>query len=150
VSELGDLYQEVIIEHSKSPRNFAVLDGATATVEAYNPLCGDQITLYLKLADGRIEDISFQGQGCAISKASTSLMTQALKGEDEVTARALFAEVHTMLTEGPEAVAEPEHLGKLAVLSGVSEYPARVKCASLGWHALKSALDEGAKPVSTE
>jgi len=150
VSELGDLYQEVIIEHSKSPRNFAVLADATATVEAYNPLCGDQITLYLKMADGRIADISFQGQGCAISKASTSLMTQALKGEDEETARALFAEVHTLLTEGPDAVAEPEHLGKLAVLSGVSEYPARVKCASLGWHALKSALDEGAQPVSTE
>jgi nitrogen fixation NifU-like protein len=149
-SELSDLYQEVIIEHSKSPRNFAVLDDATATVEAYNPLCGDQITLYVRLVDGNLEALSFQGQGCAISKASASLMTQALKGASEERARALFDAVHHLLTGGPGAVEHPEILGKLEVLSGVSEFPARVKCASLSWHALKSALDRADEPVSTE
>lgn len=150
MSDLSDLYQEVIIEHSKRPRNFSVLEDATRTVEAYNPLCGDQITLYVKVHDGTIEDIAFQGSGCAISKASTSLMTQALKGGSEEQARLLFDDVHTMLTEGPEALERPEELGKLEVLSGVSEFPARVKCASLGWHALKSALDQGGETVSTE
>lgn len=150
MSELGDLYQEVIIEHSKHPRNFSVLEGATHKVEAYNPLCGDQITLYVVLEDGKISDIAFQGQGCAISKASTSLMTQALKGESEERAREVFDEVHVLLTEGPDAVNDEDALGKLTVLSGVSEFPARVKCATLGWHALKSALDDEGDEVSTE
>jgi nitrogen fixation protein NifU and related proteins len=150
VSELGDLYQEVIIDHSKRPRNFATLEGANRTVEAYNPLCGDQITLYLKMEGEVIVDISFQGQGCAISKASTSLMTQAVKGTSEGHAREVFAEVHRLLTDGPGAEIDPALLGKLEVLSGVHEFPARVKCASLGWHALESALDQRDDVVSTE
>jgi nitrogen fixation NifU-like protein len=149
-SEFRDLYQEVIIDHSKHPRNFRVLESATRTVEAVNPLCGDQLTLYVKLDGDRIEDISFEGAGCAISKASTSLMTETLKGKTGEEAIGLFDNIHLLLTEGPDALAEPQSLGKLAVLSGVSEFPARVKCASLGWHALKSALEESDEPVSTE
>jgi nitrogen fixation protein NifU and related proteins len=149
-SEFRDLYQEVIIDHSKHPRNFRVLDPATRKVEAVNPLCGDQLTLYVKLDGHRIEDISFEGAGCAISKASTSLMTETLKGKTDEEAIDLFDDVHLLLTEGPGALAEPKNLGKLAVLSGVSEFPARVKCASLGWHALKSALEASDERVSTE
>jgi nitrogen fixation protein NifU and related proteins len=149
-SDLRDLYQEVIIDHSKAPRNFRRLEDATRTVEGNNPLCGDQLTLYVKLADGLIEDIAFQGAGCAISKASASLMTTALKGKKEEEALALFGRVHAMLTEGPNATAHPEELGKLAVLSGVWEFPMRVKCATLAWHALRSALETDGARVSTE
>lgn len=149
-SELRDLYQEVVIDHSKQPRNFRKLEGATCTVEGFNPLCGDQLTLYVKLADGVIEDIAFQGSGCAISKASASLMTSALKGRGQAEAQALFVRVHAMLTEGPGSNVKPEELGKLAVLSGVWEFPVRIKCATLAWHALRSALDGRAEKVSTE
>ena len=140
-SELQDLYQEVVIEHARHPRNFRKLEGATKTAEGVNPLCGDQLTLYVKLADGVIEDIAFQGAGCAISKASASLMTAALKGKKQEEALALFGRVHILLTEGPSGAVKPEEVGKLAALSGVWEFPMRVKCATLAWHTLRNALD---------
>nr|WP_216618608.1 SUF system NifU family Fe-S cluster assembly protein [Corallococcus carmarthensis] len=143
------MYQEVVLEHSKRPRNFRVVEGATCAAEGYNPLCGDQLSVTLKLEDGVIRDIGFQGQGCAISKASASLMTGAVKDKTREEAEALFARVHTLVTEGPDKV-DPESLGKLAVLSGVSEFPARVKCASLAWHTLHAALDGRSTSVSTE
>jgi nitrogen fixation NifU-like protein len=149
-ADLRELYQEVVIDHSKQPRNFRKLDGATRTVEGFNPLCGDQLTLYLMLADGIIEDIAFQGSGCAISKASASLMTSALKGRTQAEAQALFERVHGMLTAGPGGGIVPEELGKLAVLSGVWQFPVRIKCATLAWYALRNALQGGGEKVSTE
>jgi nitrogen fixation NifU-like protein len=149
-SELRDLYQEVIIDHSKKPRNFRKPDGANRSAEGINPLCGDQITLYLKLSGDVIEDIGFQGAGCAISKASASLMTSALKSKTKAEAEALFERVHSMISEGPRSKVDPRELGKLAVLSGVWEFPARVKCATLAWHTLRSALDGADASVSTE
>ena len=149
-SDLGNLYQEVIIDHGRQPRNFRELEGATGTAEGFNPLCGDQLTLYVKVADGRIADIAFQGAGCAISQASASLMTTALKGKSQAEALELFERVHAMLTEGPNANVQPEELGKLAVLSGVWEFPMRVKCATLAWHTLRSALEPDGARVSTE
>ena len=152
MSDLANLYQEVIIDHGRRPRNFRELEDATRTVEGVNPLCGDQLTLYVKLADGQIEDIAFQGTGCAISQASASLMTAALKGKTQGEALALFGRVHAMLTEGPNGEGHPEELGKLAVLSGVWEFPTRVKCAVLAWHTLRSALESESTldRVSTE
>ena len=150
MSDLADLYQEVIIDHGRQPRNFGELEGATGTAEGFNPLCGDQLTLYVKLADGRIADIAFQGAGCAISQASASLMTTALKGKSQDEALDLFERVHAMLTEGPNANVQPEELGKLAVLSGVWEFPMRVKCATLAWHTLRSALEPDGARVSPE
>jgi nitrogen fixation NifU-like protein len=149
-SDLQGLYQDVIVDHGRHPRNFHKLDDATRTAEGINPLCGDQLTLYVKLADGRIEDIAFQGVGCAISQASASLMTTALKGKTQEEALALFERTHAMLTEPPTAEAPPEALGKLAVLSGVWEFPMRVKCATLAWHTLRSALESADELVSTE
>lgn len=149
MSELSDLYQEVILDHNKRPRNFRVIDPATATQEGYNPLCGDRLTLYLTVADGVITDVAFQGSGCAISKASASLMTELVKGKTVSEARALFDTVHDMITSAPGS-ALPE-MGKLAVLSGVRDFPTRVKCAGLAWHTLKAAVsDQPAGPVSTE
>ncbi|VVO00260.1 Fe-S cluster assembly sulfur transfer protein SufU [Pseudomonas fluorescens] len=148
--ELRDLYQDVIIDHGKRPRNFRKLEDATCTAEGFNPLCGDQLRIYLKLADGVIEDIGFQGVGCAISQASASLMTLAVKGQKPEEALALFARVHTLLTEGPNGRVTPGELGKLAVLSGVWEFPVRVKCATLAWHTLRSALEGSARQVTTE
>ena len=148
--DLADLYQEVIIDHGRRPRNFRELEGATRPAEGVNPLCGDQLTLYVKLADGHIADIAFQGSGCAISQASASLMTAALKGKTEQEALALFGRVHTMLTEGPDREAGVAELGKLAVLSGVWEFPMRVKCATLAWHTLRSALEPDGARTSTE
>ena len=152
MSDLANLYQEVIIDHGRRPRNFRELENATRTVEGVNPLCGDQLTLYVKLADGQIEDIAFQGTGCAISQASASLMTAALKGKTQGEALALFGRVHAMLTEGPNGEGHLEELGKLAVLSGVWEFPTRVKCAVLAWHTLRSALESESTldRVSTE
>ena len=149
-SELRDLYQEVVVDHSKQPRNFHKLEDATQTAEGFNPLCGDQLTVYVKLVGGVIEDIAFQGDGCAISKASASLMTVALKGKKEAEALALFGHVHTLLTVGPNGAAKPEDIGKLAVLSGVWEFPTRVKCATLAWHTLRSALEGKDQRVLTE
>ena len=149
MAELDDLYQEVILDHNKSPRNFHAMPAANRKAEGYNPLCGDQVTVYLKLEDGTIEDISFQGSGCAISKASASLMTAALKGKTEAQAQALFEDVHRMLT-GEDGAGSTERVGKLAVLSGVCKFPARVKCASLAWHTVNSALKGAEESASTE
>lgn len=142
--DITNLYQEVIIDHARNPRNSRSLDGATRTVEAVNPLCGDQLRLYLQFTEGTVADIAFEGNGCAISQASASLMTMAVKGLQREAALALFTRVHTMLTTESEGDASPAEVGKLAVLSGVWEYPARVKCATLAWQALRSALEEGA------
>jgi nitrogen fixation NifU-like protein len=149
--ELTDLYRDVILDHNRRPRNFGPLEHAQAVAEGVNPLCGDRLTLRLNLADDRIENIRFEGQGCAISTASASLMTEAVKGKTRGEALALFDRVHRLLTDD---AAGADDLGKLAALSGVREYPARVKCASLCWHTLASALkspDAHAVPaVSTE
>jgi len=148
--ELRDLYQEVVIDHSKQPRNFRKLEGATRTAEGFNPLCGDHLTLYVKLSDGVIEDIAFQGVGCAISKASASLMTGAVKGKKQEEVLELFRRVHILLTEGPSGRVKPEELGKLTALSGVWEFPMRVKCATLAWHTLRNTLDATGSPFSME
>ena len=149
--ELTDLYRDVILDHNRRPRNFGPLEQANALAEGFNPLCGDRLTVRLNLADDRIENIRFEGQGCAISTASASLMTEAVKGKTRDEALALFERIHRLLTDD---AAGAEDLGKLAALSGVREYPARVKCASLCWHTLVSALkspDAHALPaVSTE
>jgi nitrogen fixation NifU-like protein len=148
MSELTDLYQEVILDHNRRPRNFRAIDEARRQ-EGYNPLCGDRLTLYVKLDGHVIADVAFQGVGCAISKASASLMTEALKGKTVDQARALFEQFHDMVTSSPETPAAD--LGKLSVLAGVREFPTRVKCASLAWHTLKAAVsEEAAGPVSTE
>ena len=149
MSELTDLYQEVILDHNRRPRNFRALDAPSRTQEGYNPLCGDRLTVYVKLAGDVIEDVTFQGTGCAISKASASLMTDALKGKTVVEARAIFDRFHEMVTSSPDLPAVD--LGKLSVLAGVREYPTRIKCASLAWHTLKAAVsDDKAGPISTE
>jgi nitrogen fixation protein NifU and related proteins len=135
--ELTDLYRDVILDHNRRPRNFGPLEHANALAEGFNPLCGDRLTVRIDLADDRIENIRFEGQGCAISTASASLMTEAVKGKTRGEALALFDRVHRLLTDD---AADAEDLGKLAALSGVREYPARVKCASLCWHTLASAL----------
>jgi len=148
--ELRDLYQEVVIDHSRKPRNFRRPEGANRSAEGMNPLCGDEIKVHLRLAGDVIEEIGFEGAGCAISKASASLMTSALKNKTKAEAEALFERVHSMISEGPRSKVDPQELGKLAVLSGVWEFPARVKCATLAWHTLRSALDRADAPVSTE
>jgi len=148
MSELTDLYQEVILDHNKKPRNFQKLADANRIAEGFNPLCGDQIQLYVKLEDGVIRDIGFQGSGCAISKASASLMTSTLKGKTSAEADELFERFHRLVTG--DAAADAAELGKLAVFSGVREFPVRVKCASLAWHTLRAALEEKADPVTTE
>src|SRR3954468_11279645 len=138
MADLNDLYQEVILDHNRRPRNFHVLEDASHSAEGFNPLCGDRLTLYLKLAGGIVEDVSFEGGGCAISKASASMMTDAIKGRSVAEANALFERFHHMVTTPPE---EPvEDLGKLSALAGVREFPVRVKCASLAWHTLKAAM----------
>ena len=138
MSDLNDLYQEVILDHNKRPRNFRVLDDATHVAEGYNPLCGDRLSLYLKIEDDVVADVGFQGSGCAISKASASLMTDALKGRGVAEARDLFERFHRMVTTPTDV--DVEDLGKLSALAGVREFPVRVKCASLAWHTLKAAL----------
>jgi nitrogen fixation NifU-like protein len=149
--ELDELYRDVILDHNRRPRNFGGLDPADASAEGFNPMCGDHLTLRLNLKDDTISDIRFEGEGCAISTASASLMTEAVKGKSRGEALQLFERVHQLLTDD---AASPADLGKLAALSGVREYPARVKCASLCWHTLASALKSaGGGPlpaVSTE
>jgi nitrogen fixation protein NifU and related proteins len=136
--ELNDLYRDVILDHNRQPRNFGALEPADASVEGFNPMCGDHLTLRLRLNQDTISDIRFEGQGCAISTASASLMTEAVKGKSRGEALKLFERVHQLLTD--DAAPPADELGKLAALSGVREYPARVKCASLCWHTLASAL----------
>jgi nitrogen fixation protein NifU and related proteins len=148
MSELGELYQQVILDHNRKPRNFQKVADANRSAEGFNPLCGDQIQVYVKLEDDRIRDIGFQGSGCAISRASASLMTSALKGKSAGEAEELFQRFHRLVTS--EEAADPEALGKLAVFSGVREFPARVKCASLAWHTLRAALQGTQDKVSTE
>lgn len=150
MSELRALYQEVILDHNKNPRNFRKLENADREVEGYNPLCGDHYTIYLKLKDDRIEEITFDGAGCAISKASASVMSSTLKGMTKAEAEALFEKFHKLVTGELNGFDSIEEFGKLAAFSGVSEFPARVKCASLAWHTMKSALESDKKVVSTE
>ena len=147
--DLSDLYQEVILEHSKVPRNYRELAGADRHAEGYNPLCGDRFTVYLKMDGDIIRDVAFQGSGCAISKASASMMTQSVKGKTKEEAVAIFDRFHKLVT-GRAAAPEGQDLGKLSVFSGVSEYPVRVKCATLAWHTLRAALEEDQKTISTE
>jgi nitrogen fixation protein NifU and related proteins len=149
MSELSDLYQEVILEHSKHPRNFRALESANHRAEGFNPLCGDRFTVYVDVKDGAIQDIAFQGAGCAISKASASMMTQTLKGKSESEAESVFNRFHELVT-GKDKSSAGDALGKLAVFSGVSEFPLRVKCATLAWHALRAALRGEQEAVSTE
>jgi len=139
MSDLNDLYQEVILDHNRRPRNFHPLADASHSAEGYNPLCGDRLTLYLKVDGNRIADVSFEGAGCAISKASASMMTDALKGRTIEEANALFARFHRMVTTPPDQAVED--MGKLSALAGVREFPIRVKCASLAWHTLKAAMN---------
>lgn len=151
MSDLRDLYQELILDHSRSPRNRGELPGATHEADGFNPLCGDKIKIYLAVEDGVVRDARFQGSGCAISTASASLLTEAVKGKTVEETEGLFQRMHELLTgarNGGEMVA-PD-LGKLQVFSGVREFPARVKCATLSWHTLRAALDRQADLVSTE
>lgn len=150
MSELQDLYQEVILDHNRRPRNFAVLEDANHQAEGYNPLCGDKITVYLHLQEDVIQGISFQGAGCAISKASASLMTDSVKGKTRAEVEALFHRFHDLVTGEHDSRWEDVELGKLEVFSGVAEFPVRVKCASLAWHTLQAALKGDAQRVSTE
>ena len=147
--DLRDLYQEVIFDHNRNPRNFRVIENPSREVEGFNPLCGDRLTLYLDIENGVITDASFQGSGCAISTASVSLMTEIIKGKTEQEAEALFKSFHDMTTGKDENVSF-EAVGKLAVLAGVREYPARVKCATLAWHTLDAAIKNEANSISTE
>ncbi len=148
MNDLVDLYREVILDHNRNPRNFGVLDPSDRKVDGINPLCGDKMTLYLRLDGDTITDVSFEGTGCAISVASSSLMTERIRGRSASEALRLFDDVHEMLTGADD---EPgEHMEKLAALAGVREYPSRIKCASLGWHALKAALADGDAEITTE
>jgi nitrogen fixation NifU-like protein len=149
MSDLSELYQETILDHNKRPRNFGTLPDANREAKGHNPLCGDNVTVYLHIEGDVIQSISFQGSGCAISKASASMMTDELKGKTVGEAEALFQTFHTLVTSDREPDLDDEALGKLAVFGGVREYPARVKCASLAWHTLHSALASG-DVVSTE
>jgi nitrogen fixation NifU-like protein len=147
MGDLSDLYQEVILDHNRRPRNFRVLDQPSHHAEGYNPLCGDRLNLYLKVDGGVVTEVGFQGSGCAISRASASLMTDEVKGKPVGEVRALFERFHRMVTSAPDGAVES--LGKLSVLAGVRQFPVRVKCASLAWHTLKAALDRDAA-ASTE
>lgn len=146
--DLNDLYQQVILDHSKRPRNFRVLENSNRSAQGQNPLCGDQVTVYLHMEGDTIKDISFQGSGCAISKASASILTDSLKGKTRAEVRRIFDQVHEMVTKG--ITAPGEEMGKLVVFAGVHKFPARVKCAILPWHAALAAVEGKSDPVSTE
>ncbi|HEX9581989.1 MAG TPA: SUF system NifU family Fe-S cluster assembly protein [Gemmatimonadales bacterium] len=150
MTDLPDLYQELIVDHNRNPRNFRVPADANRTAEGDNPLCGDRIKLFLRVQDGRIADAAFQGSGCAISKASASMMTQAVQGKTEDEAERLFKAFHAMVTAPVTNPAEAAALGKLAAFGGVRAFPARVKCANLPWHTLRAALQAPGDRVSTE
>ena len=147
MSGLRDLYQEVILDHNKRPRNFRVIDPSSHHADGYNPLCGDKVTVYLTVSDGVIDDVAFQGSGCAISTASASLMTEALKGKSIDEVETIFQRFHEVVTGDNEP---PPGMGKLAVLAGVRDYPSRVKCATLAWHTLHAAIEQQQDPVKTE
>ena len=146
--DLKELYRDVILDHNRRPRNFGRIEASDSHAEGHNPLCGDRLTVWVRVKDDRIEDIRFEGKGCAISTASASLMTEAVKGKDKATVQSLYGRIHSLLTR-QDAVADAS-LGKLAALSGVREFPARVKCASLCWHTLNAALERSVATVSTE
>jgi nitrogen fixation protein NifU and related proteins len=150
MSDLRDLYQEVILEHSKAPRNFRVQTAADHKAEGFNPLCGDRFTIYVTMEGDAIKDVSFQGAGCAISKASASMMTQSVKGKTMAEAEKIFERFHEMVTGKDGSEASKSELGKLTVFSGVSEFPVRVKCATLAWHTLHAALEGKQDTISTE
>ena len=150
MSDLRELYQELIVDHSKRPRNFGELEDSSHEASGYNPLCGDKIKLFLKIEDGVIREVKFIGAGCAISTASASLMTETLKGRTLAQAEVLFETFHFMLTSPKDMGSAHEGLGKLAVFSGVNEYPARVKCATLAWHTLKNAIEGRGDSAHTE
>lgn len=152
MSDLRDLYQELILEHSKAPRNFRAVPDASLHAEGYNPLCGDHFTVYLQMEGDSIRDVAFQGAGCAISKASASMMTQTVKGKTKTEAEEIFHRFHELVTNQPRAngASKGDDLGKLAVFAGVRDYPVRVKCATLAWHTLHAALEGSQQPVSTE
>ena len=149
MSELSELYQQVILDHNKKPRNFKELEGANRTAEGFNPLCGDQLKVYLLVDEGVVREVSFIGSGCAISKAAASMMTQSLKGKSREEALTLFEEFHRMVLGELDEEKESNHLGRLTIFSGVRDYPARVKCASLAWHTMRAAL-EGEETATTE
>ena len=150
MSDLRELYQEVILDHNRRPRNCGRLESADRICEGFNPLCGDRLTVFLDLEGDVIKDVSFEGTGCAISRASASMMTDALKGKTIADAQALFDRFHTLVTSDPETPAAIDGLGKLAVFAGVREHPSRVKCATLSWHTLKAAVTGREDRVSTE
>lgn len=150
MSELHDLYQEVILDHNKSPRNFGPMDGADLTMEGYNPLCGDHYTVYVKMDGDVVKEVRFEGAGCAISKSSASVMTQYVKGKTRAEVERIFDIFHNLVRGETDPADAGKFLGKLAVFSGVSEFPARVKCASLPWHTLKGALENRIEPITTE
>jgi nitrogen fixation protein NifU and related proteins len=150
MSSLRELYQQVILDHNKSPRNFRKIADATRVVEGHNPLCGDHYTVYLKMAGDRIEDVSFEGAGCAISKASASVMSSMVKGKTRQEAEELFATFHRLVKGEEDALEQIDSLGRLAAFAGVSEFPARVKCASLAWHTLHTALTDETVTTTTE
>jgi nitrogen fixation NifU-like protein len=149
MSELSELYQQVILDHNKKPRNFRKLEAASHTAEGYNPLCGDHLTVYLNLDADRVADVGFEGSGCAISKASASMMTQAVKGKSKEEAENLFREFHSMVTGELNEETEENSLGNLKIFAGVREFPVRVKCATLPWHTLHAALNKQDQ-ISTE
>jgi nitrogen fixation NifU-like protein len=150
MSALRELYQQVILDHNRSPRNYRKMENPTRTVDGYNPLCGDHYTVYLRMEDGRIADVSFEGHGCAISKASASVMSSMVKGKTAEEALALFEDFHRLVTGVAGGEENLDRLGKLAAFSGVSEFPARVKCASLAWHTLHAALRSDSESAITE
>lgn len=151
MSDLRDLYQELILDHTKHPRNFGSLEDANCRADGYNPLCGDKLTVFLDMENGVVKDVRFQGSGCAISTASASMMTESIKGKTRAEVESLFEKFHELLT-GPDGIASEtsDELGKLVVFSGVKEFPVRVKCATLAWHTLNAALKHEREPASTE
>jgi nitrogen fixation protein NifU and related proteins len=150
MSDLRDLYQEVILDHTKKPRNFHKMEAATNSAKGHNPLCGDRLTVYVKLENDIVQDISFEGSGCAISTASASMMTESLKGKTRSDVEATFHRFHELVAGKSESTQDASELGKLAVFSGVREFPVRVKCATLCWHTLRAALESQESAVSTE
>jgi nitrogen fixation protein NifU and related proteins len=150
MSDLRDLYQEVILDHHKKPRNFHKIEHANRQADGYNPLCGDKLSVYIQLENGIVKDIGFVGAGCAISTASASMMTESLKGKSESETREIFERFHQLVTNHSDSQPDAAVMGKLAVFSGVREYPVRVKCATLAWHTMRAALDQSSVAVATE